>query len=558
MRYAAMDAEKDRGKQGEFSFEHKIFNTVLEFGIIIACLSVVSNYLTGLGTLITGTSVVAGLIVGMLYWLSVYKKIYRVSIVLFIVFLFIFTPFMWLTSGGIAGSTAFCIILFSALIAVLLRGIPRLIALGCFVLTTFSLILLEYMYPAIIISYNNDFQRYIDVSVGLLMVLISITSLFAVIIRHYIIEHRQANLYLAEIEKRKIDSLNQQFVRVFNASPSLLAICRERDFMYVEANDAWLDALGYARNEIVGWTEDALNILLSEMQKKRVGTMTAGNHEEFRVRTKQGEILEWLMSKAEIEMDGEACFLLTAVDRTLFKQLEKEITRIDRLNLVGEMATSIGHEIRNPLTTVRGFLQLFQRKERYLQDRENINLMIEELDSANTIITEFLSLAKNRNINLRPVSLNRIITELHPLIYAAAVRQGVEVSLELEDVPTVLADENEIRRLILNLAQNAREAISESGSIVISTRMVDEQVVLSVSDTGKGIPPEVYNKLGTPFVSTKDQGPGLGLAVCYRIAERHRARIIVDTSPAGTTFSLSFTPCRGLGYAQQDREEKQA
>ncbi|MFA4886068.1 MAG: histidine kinase dimerization/phospho-acceptor domain-containing protein, partial [Desulfotomaculaceae bacterium] len=101
--------------------------------------------------------------------------------------------------------------------------------------------------------------------------------------------------------------------------------------------------------------------------------------------------------------------------------MEKEMARLDRLNLIGEMAAGIGHEIRNPMTTVRGFLQLMEGKDRYAQDREFLELMICELDRANSIITEYLSLAKNKVMALKEHNLNSIVENLFPLIQADAM-----------------------------------------------------------------------------------------------------------------------------------------
>jgi signal transduction histidine kinase len=231
--------------------------------------------------------------------------------------------------------------------------------------------------------------------------------------------------------------------------------------------------------------------------------------------------------------------------REYLLQIEKQnmkiqIARLDRLNLIGEMAASIAHEVRNPLTTVRGFLQLFQRKEEYAHHVEYLNIMIEELDRANCIIAEFLSLAKNRVINLKPCNLHQILNSIYPLIYASATPENKTILLDLNDVPDIIADENEIRQLILNLTRNAREAISKNGKIVISTHLDGGSVVLAVKDTGEGIAPEIYDRLGTPFLTTKENGVGLGLAICYQIAERHNAIIDAETSSVGTTFSIRF------------------
>jgi len=239
--------------------------------------------------------------------------------------------------------------------------------------------------------------------------------------------------------------------------------------------------------------------------------------------------------------NGNGTYYSTVIiDITEQKRLEKELSRFDRLNLVGEMAAGIAHEIRNPMTTVRGFLQLFRDKSEFIQYREHFDLMIEELDRANTIITEFLSLAKNKSINLNCQNLNSIINALFPLLQADALRTDKNVRLELEDVPDLLVDGKEIRQLILNLAINGLQAMPAGGNLIIKTFLEGAEVVLAVQDQGEGIKPGVLEKIGTPFFTTKEQGTGLGLAVCYRIAARHNAVIRVETGVWGTIFFVRF------------------
>jgi len=222
------------------------------------------------------------------------------------------------------------------------------------------------------------------------------------------------------------------------------------------------------------------------------------------------------------------------------RQSEEEIARLDRLNLVGEMAAGIGHEVRNPMTTVRGYLQMFQKKKEFANYHEQFSTMIEELDRANCIITEFLSLAKNKAVEMKCGNLNRIITALFPLLQADAFRVGHEVRIELEDIPDSIFDEKEIRQLILNLVLNGLEAMKHSGVVTIRTYLDNDHLILSVEDTGPGIPAEVMDKLGTPFMTTKEQGTGLGLAVCYRVAHRHGAKMDVSTGLTGTAFTIKF------------------
>jgi len=166
--------------------------------------------------------------------------------------------------------------------------------------------------------------------------------------------------------------------------------------------------------------------------------------------------------------------------------------------------------------------------------------MIEELDRANAIITDFLSLAKNKMVDMKPRDLNAIINKLLPLIQAKALSRDQYIKLELGDIPYLLLDNKEIHQLILNLVNNGLESMSLPGYMTIKTYMKDEAVVLAVQDQGQGIDPSLLNKLGTPFLTTKENGTGLGLAVCYRIAVQHNAKIDIETSANGTTFYLRF------------------
>jgi len=222
------------------------------------------------------------------------------------------------------------------------------------------------------------------------------------------------------------------------------------------------------------------------------------------------------------------------------KQMEKDLARLERLNLIGEMAAGIAHEIRNPMTTVRGFLQVFQNKDEFSQFREYVDLMIKELDGANAIISEYLYLAKDKVVDVEKLNLNTIIGAMLPLMQADAINSEKFVNLELTELPDFYANDKDVRQLILNLVRNGLEAMSPGGILTIKTFTDGEEIVLAVQDQGTGIAPEVVDKLGIPFFTTKDQGTGLGLAVCYSIAARYNAVIKLDTSSAGTTFYVRF------------------
>ena len=173
----------------------------------------------------------------------------------------------------------------------------------------------------------------------------------------------------------------------------------------------------------------------------------------------------------------------------------KELARLDRLNLVGQMAAGIGHEIRNPMTTVRGYLQLLGEKPEYVARKPTFDLMISELDRANAIITEFLSLAQMKQTKLKCQDLNGILNNLYPLIEADTFTQNKQLSFIPGEIPNIELNGNEISQLILNLTRNGLESMREKGCLKVKSYVADGKVVLEIADEGCGIPPENLCKL---------------------------------------------------------------
>lgn len=227
-------------------------------------------------------------------------------------------------------------------------------------------------------------------------------------------------------------------------------------------------------------------------------------------------------------------------DITEIKQRENELVRLERLNLIGQMAAGISHEVRNPLTTVRGFLQMLEGRSDSAQNKEYMEIMISEIDRANAIITDFLSLAKSNADSIKQENINEIITRILPMLQADAYNSNKDVIINMEDVPDLMLNESEIRQLILNLVRNGLEETPEEGKVYISTYLENNCVVLAIKDEGKGIPAEVQEKIGTPFITTKETGTGLGLAISIGIINRHKAKFEYRTGDSGTTFIRNY------------------
>jgi len=347
---------------------------------------------------------------------------------------------------------------------------------------------------------------------------------------------KQAALELRRAEER--------FAVAFNAGPNMMSIISCRDLRYLEANASWLAGMGYARAELIGRRVSELNIwadkYFSELLTACAARRESRQNCEVTFRNRAGEVRTGLAAVEPVCIDGEDCVLSVVNDITPLRRLEKEVARLDRLNLVGQMAAGLGHEIRNPLTVVRGYVQLLAANSGLQDFDEYFALMLGELDQANRVISEYLSLARDRSVRLQEDSLNEILAALRLQLEETAASRDCRVVFRPNACPAVRVDREEIRQLVQNLADNGLEAMPAGGELTIRTETEDGQAVLTVRDEGSGIPPEIYECLGTPFVTTKENGTGLGLAICYSIAARHSARIEVETGPAGTVFSVRF------------------
>lgn len=338
----------------------------------------------------------------------------------------------------------------------------------------------------------------------------------------------------------------EMFYQAFHTNPSMMAIINVETQRYMDVNHNFMQALGLARAEIVGkritelaiWQEPAV---WEGLQPLLAGGQTLYNY-EIKYRLNELDIGDALLTMNAVVIGQQACWLQVVTDITDKKKMEHDMARLDQLNVVGEMAASIGHEVRNPMTTVRGYLQLFKRRDTFAAYHEQFDLMMGELDRANAIITEFLSLAKNRSIDKKLQDLNGIIRSLGPLVEAEALLSGKTIVFSLEPVLMLLmVDKKEICQLLLNLVINGLEAMRPGQKLEIRTyARQHKHVVLEVIDEGPGIPPEIKSKLGTPFITTKENGTGLGLSVCYRIVQRHNGSIEVDSSERGTVFRIAF------------------
>lgn len=237
-------------------------------------------------------------------------------------------------------------------------------------------------------------------------------------------------------------------------------------------------------------------------------------------------------------------------DVTNLRSLEQQVQRSDRLSMIGQIAAGAAHEIRNPLTAIRGFLQMFQKTmtdKGMVKEAGYTEIMLTEIDRINSLVGEFLLLSKPKNIHYDDVDVAQVLQDLMPMISSEALLHNVVVDWEVEPhMKLVLADREMLKQVLLNLCKNGIEAMANGGILTIKGRCRMEEglpkVTIEVQDTGDGIPEGMLEKIFDPFVTTKPSGTGLGLSVCQRIVHEFGGTIRALNRPKGALFVMTL-PC---------------
>ncbi|MFS1519087.1 ATP-binding protein [Bacillus sp. SCS-151] len=222
-------------------------------------------------------------------------------------------------------------------------------------------------------------------------------------------------------------------------------------------------------------------------------------------------------------------------------KLQKELQRAEKMNAIGQMAASVAHEIRNPMTVVKGFLQIFLANENIKsQEREFIHLMINELNRAETIINDYLSLAKPDVGECAEVNCSDIVKNVTDIVNSyALMKNNISIIEHVEEGLYVKGNKGELKQVLLNIMKNGIEAMKAEGELSVICVKDSSYVRIEITDSGIGMTQDELDRLGTPFYSLKEKGTGIGLMVCYQIIEQMKGKIIVESiKNKGTTFSL--------------------
>jgi two-component system, sporulation sensor kinase B len=222
----------------------------------------------------------------------------------------------------------------------------------------------------------------------------------------------------------------------------------------------------------------------------------------------------------------------------------EQLQNTERLKTTGQLAAAVAHEIRNPLTVVKGFLQLYSEKDTGFSDntKGHFSLMIDELNTAEQVISQFLSIAKpDKDIETEMVNVKDVLQSVTDLLQSYGFLRDNAIDLHVNEDCYISANNIEFKQLMINIIKNAIEASKTGDSVIVETKRKNHLVEIQVMDYGFGMSEEEVKSLGTPFYSLKSNGTGLGLMICYQIIEKYNGTMEFQSSKGkGTTVTICF------------------
>jgi len=268
------------------------------------------------------------------------------------------------------------------------------------------------------------------------------------------------------------------------------------------------------------------------------------NRWEGSYRTRGGEERVMGLSISRLK-DPEKGFVIIFQDLTEFRGLEDKLQSAEKLSALGRMAASIAHEVRNPLASMSGSVQIL-KDSLALQDddRRLMDIVLEETRRLNHLVGNFLDYARPPVPQFEDVDLRTVVLETVHFLSSSADMDDVQLESSVPDEPVILSvDPSQMRQILINMIKNSAEAVNGAGKVALGLDLekgdVGPRTVLTVSDGGKGIPGDILPEIFEPFKTTKEKGTGLGLAIVYQLVQNHQGTIDVETQEGkGTTFSI--------------------
>jgi two-component system sensor histidine kinase HydH len=237
--------------------------------------------------------------------------------------------------------------------------------------------------------------------------------------------------------------------------------------------------------------------------------------------------------------------LLMLQDLSQVKKLEEDLRRSERLAVLGKMAAGVAHELRNPLSSIKGLALVLQSKfSRENQDRETANILVQEVERLNRSISELLDYARPHKLQKDEVDLHALLHKAVSLLNIDAEAAGVEMVTDFpETLPLIYADEDKLNQVFLNLFLNSIQAMDDGGTLSVCTAKTAGTIKITVTDTGCGIASENLGRVFDPYFTTKPEGTGLGMAMSAKIVEEHGGTITFESFEGRGTSVVVEVPC---------------
>lgn len=351
-----------------------------------------------------------------------------------------------------------------------------------------------------------------------------------------ITEHKRAQCMLEEREQsyKSLVEHNPDAIFTMDLQGNVLSVnaATEKITGYTEEECLQLAFLPF---HITGDQEKTCQLFVKATQGE-------SNNTEITLLHKEGNHIELNLKMVPIYINDKVDGVYgIAKDITERKRTEELLLKSEKLSIVGQLAAGVAHEIRNPLTSLRGFVQLLQSKVENYQ--YYFQIMLSELDRINDIVSEFMVIAKPQVINFEMKDIRKIVQDVISLLQTQAILNNVEIHTEvITEIPFIKCEENQLKQVFINILKNAIEAMPDGGNVFISLKTDDNKVQIRFLDEGCGISEERLAILGEPFYTTKEKGTGLGLMVCHKIIEAHRGCLKIESEvDKGTTVNL-FLP----------------
>ncbi|MBU7591880.1 PAS domain S-box protein [Metabacillus halosaccharovorans] len=239
---------------------------------------------------------------------------------------------------------------------------------------------------------------------------------------------------------------------------------------------------------------------------------------------------------------GEKAVQVILRDISYRKKTEDLMIRSEKLSIAGQLAAGIAHEIRNPLTSIKGFLQIMQPD--ISNHSQYFHIIFSELNRIEMILSELLMLAKPQETKFTKTDLVTLLNDVAILLETQGNMNNVSILQEHSfPVLQIKCDENQLKQVFINLFKNAIDAMPKGGKVKVLTEKINQSVKIIVKDEGEGIPPEFLERIGEPFLTTKEKGNGLGLMITYKIIENHSGNMYVESEVGKGSIFTIVLPC---------------